>query len=131
MSVSGTPFDFRKPKKIGRDINNADEQLDFGGGYDHNFAINGRGMRKFARLEGDKTGIKMDAYTDLPAVQFYSGNWIAETPDGKDSAKYGAHQGLCLETQVFPNFTKFSQFPDGYIKKGEKYDTVTEYKFYK
>ena len=131
LSVFGTVFDFTVPKPIGRDIDKEDEQLKFGTGYDHNFVINGRGMRKFAVLTGDKTGIKMEAYTDLPAVQLYSGNWIGETPDGKDGVIYGKHQGVCLETQVFPNFTKYSHFPGGYLKKGEKYETVTEYKFLK
>ena len=131
LKVSGTVFDFTAPKTIGRDIEAADEQLKFGTGYDHNFIINGRGMRKFAVLEGDKTGIKMEAYTDLPAVQLYTGNWTADTPEGKDGAIYGERQGVCLETQVFPNFTKFSYFPDGFLKKGEKYDTVTEYRFIK
>ena len=88
-------------------------------------------MRKFAVLEGDKTGIKMEVSTDLPALQLYTGNWIAGTPDGKDGAVYDTHQAVCLETQVFPNFTKYSHFPGGYLKKGEKYDTVTEYKFSK
>ena len=129
LSVTGTVFDFTKPKTVGRDIDKADAQLEFGTGYDHNFVINGRGMRKFAVLEGDRTGIKMECYTDLPAFQLYSGNWVAETPDGKDGAVYEKHQGICLETQVFPNFTKYSHFPDGFLKKGEKYDTVTEYRF--
>ncbi|MBR4720528.1 MAG: galactose mutarotase [Clostridia bacterium] len=131
LSVFGTVFDFTVPKKIGQDIDKDDKQLKFGNGYDHNFAINGRGMRKFAVLTGDKTGIKMEAYTDLPAVQLYTGNWVGNTPDGKDGAVYKERQGVCLETQVFPNFTKFSHFPDGFLKKGQKYDTVTEYKFSK
>lgn len=131
LSVSGTVFDFTEPKKVGKDIDADEEQIRFGTGYDHNFIINGRGFRKFAVLEGDKTGIKMSAYTDLPSVQFYSGNWIGEAPDGKDGATYKKHQALCLETQVFPNFTKYSHFPDGFLRKGEKYDTVTEYRFSK
>lgn len=131
LSVKGTVFDFTVPKTIGKDIAKSDEQLEFGTGYDHNLIINGKGMRKFAVLEGDKTGIKMEAYTDLPAVQLYSGNWIASTPDGKDGAIYEDHQAVCLETQVFPNFTKYTYFPGGYLKKGEKYDTVTEYRFSK
>lgn len=129
LSVSGTAFDFTEPKTVGRDIDDADEQLKFGTGYDHNFVIDGMGMRKFAVLVGDKSGIKMEAFTDLPAVQLYSGNWIADTPDGKDGAVYGNNDALCLETQVFPNFLKYSHFPGGYLKKGEKYDTVTEYRF--
>ena len=131
LSAIGTAFDFTVPKKIGRDINAADEQVEFAEGYDHNFAINDKGMRKFAVLKGDKTGIKMEAFTDLPSVQFHTGNWIDDAPDGKDGAIYGQYQGLCLEAQVFPNFTKYSYFPDGYLKGGEKYDTITKYAFSK
>ena len=131
LSVSGTAFDFTKPKRIGRDMDAADEQLTFGNGYDHNFVINGRGMRRFAVLEGDKTGIKMECYTDQPAVQLYCGNDIADAPDGKDGVIYSKHQGVCLESQAFPDFTKHSHFPDGYLKKGEKYDTTTIYKFFR
>lgn len=80
-------------------------------------------------MEGDKTGIKMEAFTDLPGVQFHSGNFIADNPYGKDGTIYQMYQGVCLETQVFPNFTKYSHFPDGYLRKGEKYYTVTEYRF--
>ena len=131
LSVSGTVFDFTVPKTIGRDIDKEDKQLKFGTGYDHNLIINGRGMRKFALLQSDKTGIKMEAYTDLPAVQLYSGNWVIEEPSCKDGAVYHKNQAVCLETQVFPNFAKYSHFPDGFLKKGEKYNTVTEYKFSK
>lgn len=131
LSVLGTVFDFTVPKTIGKDIDKEDEQLKFGTGYDHNLIINGRGMRKFAVLQGDKSHIKMEAYTDLPAVQLYSGNWVIEEPECKEGAVYKKNQAVCLETQVFPNFTKYSHFPDGFLKKGEKYDTVTEYKFSK
>ena len=127
LSVKGTPFDFTAPKAIG--IAKNDEQIIFGRGFDHNFAINGRGMRKFAVLEGDKTGIKMECYTDSPSVQLYTGNEIEDAPNGKDGVVYKNHQGVCLETQAFPNFTKFSHFPGGFLKKGEKYDMVTAYRF--
>ena len=129
LSVKGTPFDFTGAKNIR--IDKDDEQLIFGMGYDHNFSINGRGMRKFAVLEGDKTGIRMECYTDRPAVQLYTGNEIEDSPEGKDGAFYKNHQGVCLEAQAFPNFTRYAHFPDGYLKKGEKYDTVTEYRFSK
>lgn len=131
LSVLGTPFDFTIPKKIGKDIDNVDKQLQFEKGYDHNYVINGKGMRKFAILEGDKTGIILEAFTDLPGVQFYSENLIDYIPYGKDGTVYNAYQGVCLETQMFPNFTKHSHFPDGFLKKGEKYDSITEYKFSK
>lgn len=129
LPVAGTPFDFTSGKKIGTDINADDHQLTAFRGYDHNFAIDGRGYRKFATLEGDKTHIVMDCYTDLPAVQIYTGNYLDAERPCKEGAEYEMHCGVCLETQVFPNAMKFSHFPSPILKKGEKYDTTTEYKF--
>lgn len=129
LSVAGTPFDFLTAKAVGRDMGDSDEQMQKFLGYDHNFAIDGRGYRKCATLCGDKTGIVMEAYTDRPAVQLYTGNYVDDKIPGKDGCAYAKHQGLCLETQVFPNAMKYSHFPSPIIKKGEKYDTTTEYKF--
>ncbi|MDD6736224.1 MAG: galactose mutarotase [Clostridiales bacterium] len=129
LSVHGTPFDFTEPKTLGRDLDMSNEQLKIAKGYDHNFAIDGRDFRKFAVLKGDKTGIVMECYTDRPAVQLYGGNWVDDSIPCKDGAHYDEYQGVCLETQVFPNYTKYSHFPSGILKKGEKYDSVTEYKF--
>jgi len=131
ISVKDTPFDFTTPKKVGQDIDSKHEQIVLGLGYDHNLIINGTGYRKFAVLTGDISGITMECYTDRPAVQLYTGNYVVNEPECKDNAKYEKNQGLCLETQVFPNFTKYAFFPGGILKKGEKYDTITEYKFYK
>lgn len=132
LSVCGTPFDFRTAKAVGSDISDDYEQIAIvGGGYDHNFAIDGRGYRKCATLIGEKTGIIMETYTDRPAVQLYTGNFITDEIPGKDGCAYKKHQGLCLETQAFPNSLKFSHFPSAILLAGEKYDTTTEYKFFK
>lgn len=131
LSVKGTPFDFTTPKAVGRDIDAKDEQIGCGKGYDHNFVISGSGFRKFAELKGDKTNIKMEAFTDRPGVQIYSGNYIKNEPQCKDGGLYSQNQGICLETQAFPGFTDFAHFAGGFLKKGEKYDTVTEYRFSK
>lgn len=116
---------------IGRNANKIEDCMFEINGKEYKLSPNDSGIRKFAVLEGDTTGIKMEAFTDMPSVQFHTGNWIDDAPDGKDGAVYGKYQGLCLETQVFPNFTRYSHFPDGYLKKGEKYDSVTEYRFSK
>lgn len=129
LSVAGTPFDFRMTKVVGRDMSDSNEQIQKFLGYDHNFAIDGRGYRKCATVCGDKTGIVMEAYTDRPAVQLYTGNYVDDKIPGKDGCAYSKHQGLCLETQAFPNAMKYSHFPSPILKKGEKYDTTTEYKF--
>lgn len=127
LPVAGTPFDFTVAKEIGKEIFLEIPQLSDFRGYDHNFIINGTGYRKFAVLEGDK--ICMEAYTDLPGVQFYAGNFLDNSRNCKDNAEYTPNDGLCLETQVFPNALKYSHFPSPILKKGEKYETVTEYKF--
>lgn len=131
LSVSGTPFDFRTAKPVGQDINSPAEQIQKFLGYDHNFAIDGFGYRKCATLCADKSGIVMEVFTDRPAVQLYTGNYVDVAIPGKDGCAYVKHQGLCLETQVFPNAMKYSHFPSSILKKGEKYDTTTEFKFSK
>ncbi len=72
--VKGTPMDFTEFKAIGKEIDAEDEQLKFGGGYDHNFIVDGKGYRLMAEAVSEDTGIHMKAYTDAPAVQFYAGN---------------------------------------------------------
>lgn len=127
-SVSGTPFDFRAPKPIGQDIHSDFEQTKMFGGYDHNFAISGRGMRMFAVVSSPKTNITMQVFSDQSGVQLYTANAL---DDGiyKNGAHYSTHQALCLETQCFPNSMEFSHFPSPILKKGDTYHTVTEYKF--
>ena len=129
LSVKNTPFDFSTDALMGDRFKSEHEQIRMFGGFDHNFALNGRGYRKVGRFEGDKTGIAMEIYTDLCGVQVYSGNMIEEGRVCKDGAVYSVHGGVCFETQVFPNSLKFSHFPGAILKKGEKYDTVTSYKF--
>ena len=129
LSVAGTAFDIRNKSELGKHILSNDEQVKMFNGFDHNFCINGTGFRKAITLMGDKTNITMETFTDLPGVQIYSGNSIHSDDVYKDSVSYKVHQGICFETQLFPNSTKYSHFPSSVLKKGEKYDTVTEYKF--
>ncbi len=125
----GTAFDFTTPKTLKEGFESGDKQVDMFGGFDHNFVLNGRGYRHTGTLIGDKTGIKMDMYTDLPAVQLYTGNSIELGRCCKDCAIYTTHSALCLETQVFPNSLKHAHYPGPILRKGEKYDTTTSYKF--
>ncbi|MBQ7986592.1 MAG: galactose mutarotase [Clostridia bacterium] len=129
LPVKDTPFDFTSEKAVGKEIHGPIYQLQNFRGYDHNFVINGRGFRRFAELTGDKTGITMVCFTDRPGVQLYTGNFVTADIPCKDSAEYTTHSGLCLETQGFPNAPKYSHFPSTIVKKGEKYDSVTEFKF--
>ena len=128
--VAGTPFDFTTPHVIGERINAEDTQIGYGGGYDHNFAIDktSSGCDFFAQLECEKTGRKMKVYTDLPGVQFYAGNFI--TPQtGKGGAQYGKRCAVCLETQFFPNAINEPKFISPVLKAGEKFRSVTKYGF--
>lgn len=128
--VKGTPFDFTSPKKIGKDIGADSEQLKLVQGYDHNFVIdNADGtLREIALVEDPASGRKMKTFSTLPGVQFYAGNCIAEEV-GKEGVLYGPRQGLCLETQYFPDTANKPQFPSAVFGPGRDYDAVTVYQF--
>lgn len=128
LSVRGTPFDLDN-RIIGDGFLSNHEQIRMFGGFDHNFVLNGRGYRRVATLTGDKTGISMEIYTDQIGMQIYSGNVIEEGRVCKDGAIYGKHHGICFETQSLPNSINTSHFPSAVLRKGEKYDTVTSFKF--
>lgn len=129
LSSENTPFDFSTKSDLSSRFQSKHEQIKKFDGFDHNFVLNGRGFRKAGEFEGDKTGIIMEIYTDRSGVQIYSGNKIEEGRVCKEGAVYSKHQGICFETQAFPNSMKFSHFPGVILRKGEKYDTVTEYRF--
>lgn len=120
--VSGTPFDFMKPKPIGRDIGAPNEQLLLAGGYDHNFCLDDA---HFARVYSEKSGIVMDCYTDMSGVQLYTGNFLDE--HGK--SVYGKHDGFCLETQFFPNAVNVDKWKSPLLKAGQKFYSKTQYIF--
>ena len=125
--VTGTPFDFRTPTAVGARIADDDVQLKNGNGYDHNFAIDGEGMRVAAVTKSPVTGIVLTTETDLPGVQFYSGNGI-DSNTGK-SRSYGKHDGLCLETQFFPDSPNRPEFPFSFLEAGEEWHYTTVYRF--
>lgn len=130
LPVEGTPFDFREPKKIGRDICNKTEQLIFGNGYDHNFVIEKEknGVEKVAGAYSPKTGIQMEVWTDCIGIQLYTGNFVG----GQHNAaghEYVKHAGFCLETQYYPNSANEEKFPRPYVKANEEYRSKTIYAF--
>lgn len=128
-SVAGTPMDFTSAKAIGRDIGADFEQLNFTGGFDHNYVLNRKdGIEEMAVAYSKKTGICMRAYTDCVGVQFYAGNFVGEQK-GKDGAQYQNRSGFCLESQFYPNAVNTPEFSSPVLKAGEKYDTTTIYKF--
>lgn len=130
--VAGTPMDFTEPKKVGRDIESAFDQLQFAGGYDHNWVIDGwednGTLRHFATVKAPVSGRTMKAYTTLPGVQFYAGNFIGEQK-GKEGAKYSRRMGMCLETQYFPDSVNKPGFPSCVFGEGKEYRSETVYKF--
>ena len=129
VCVEGTPMDFRVRKTVGRDIEEQYEALIFGGGYDHNWCLNNHGeFAKVIEFSSDLSGIAMEVYTDLPGVQVYSGNFLKEE-QGKDGIVYKHRQGICFETQHYPDAINHDNFPSPIVKKGEEYRTRTVYKF--
>jgi aldose 1-epimerase len=128
-SVAGTPFDFRKPTAIGERIEQDDEQLKLGKGYDHNFVLKGKGVELAARVVEPTTGRVLEVLTDQPGVQFYSGNFLDGTARGKGGKVYQQRSAFCLETQHFPDSPNHPKFPTTELKPGEKYRSTTIYKF--
>ena len=128
--VAGTDMDFTTARKIGERIDNDFDQLTFVGGYDHNYAIapDKGPVVKFAEAYCPATGICLEAFTDLPGVQFYTGNSM-NTVRGKGGATYNKRGGFCLETQYYPNSVNQEGFASPILKAGETYDTTTTYKF--
>ena len=127
--VEGTPMDFRTKKEVGRDIEQDFEALNFGKGYDHNWCLNNnRKFAKVAELTADETGMTMEVYTDLPGVQIYTANFIVEE-QGKGGVVYKRRQGICFETQHYPDAPNHENFPSSLCKAGQVYQTATMYKF--
>jgi aldose 1-epimerase len=128
--VQGTPFDFLSAKTIGSRISEKNNQLKYGKGYDHCWALNNKGnFEKIATLSDSISGRMMEIFTDQPGLQFYSGNFLDGSNVGKSGTVYKFRQGLCLETQHFPDAPNKPSFASVTLSPGETYKTVTVYKF--
>ncbi len=129
--VKGTPFDFTTEHTIGERINQPDEQLKLGRGYDHNFVIDRSkpGMVLTAEAYDPRSGRVLEVLTDQPGVQFYSGNFLDGTAHGKGGATYPFRSGFCLETQHFPDSPNHPKFPISELKPGQKFQSTTIYRF--
>lgn len=128
-SVAGTPFDFLKATAIGARINQDNEQLKFGNGYDHTWVINGRGMRLAATAYEATSGRVMQVWTTEPGMQFYTGNFLNGTLTGKSGKVYARRTGFCFETQHYPDSPNQPSFPTTTLKKGATYKSTTIYRF--
>ena len=130
--VDDSPFDFRKPKAIGSEINSSDDQIVYGGGYDHNFILNKTvqdTLSHAATVFEPNRGVKMDIFTTEPAIQFYGGNFM----DGSDVGKYGKkflyRESFALETQHYPDSPNNQDFPNVYLSPSETYKSTSIYRF--
>ena len=131
-SVKGTPFDFTKPTAIGSRINQNDEQLGFGSGYDHNWVLNKShsGVLTLAAILYDpKSGRLMKVFTTEPGIQFYAGNFLDGIMAGKGGQVYPYRSGLCLEAQHYPDSPNKPNFPSVVLNTQEGYRQTTVYKF--
>ena len=131
-NVGDSPFDFRKKKKIGRDLNQIDDQLILGNGYDHCWVLNNynKKLRKISEVYSDDSKIKMEVFTDLPGVQLYIGNFLDGSLKSKKGIKYIKRSGFCLETQFFPNSPNLESFPSTILEPGQKFNSKTSFKFF-
>src|SRR5208283_106809 len=130
-AVAGTPFDFRRPHAVGERIDVNDEQLRLGGGYDHNFVLDHASgvLAEAAEVYEPSTGRILQVLTDQPGVQLYTGNFLDGTITGKEGRVYQRRFGLCLETQHYPDSPNHPSFPTTELKPGEKFHSVTVFKF--
>lgn len=129
--VTNTPFDFRKPKVIGAEINAKDEQIKRGGGYDHCWALNNqdKGFRFAASAYNPTSGRFLEVFTDEPGIQLYTGNFLDGTLPMRNGGSYAKRTGLCLETQHYPDSPNQKDFPTTELNPGENYKTKTTFKF--
>lgn len=131
LRVEGTPFDFRTPKPVGRDIDADNEQIRNGAGYDHCFVLNKKeeGELSFAaRIKEPVSGRTMEVYTTEPGVQVYSDNW-ADGYKGQNGATFPRRSAICFEAQHFPDSPNHTYFPSVILNPGEQYTQKTIYKF--
>ena len=136
LSVFGTPMDFTAPHTIGERIDADYDQLQFAGGYDHNWVLRGdfapepySHLKKAARVTSEKTGLALSCYTTQVGMQFYTGNALAKRPVvGKGGKEFQRRGGFCLETQFFPNAPANPSFPQPELRMGEVWEAETVYK---
>jgi aldose 1-epimerase len=129
--VESTPFDFRKAKLVGKDINAENKQIELGGGYDHCWVLNDyeSGYRSVAKVYHPESGRTLEVLTDEPGIQFYSGNFLDGTLPTPNGGTYAKRSGFCLETQHYPDTPNQSEFPSVALEVGDKYSTKTTFKF--
>ncbi len=131
LRVDGTPFDFRKPVRIGERIEDEHEQLKLGNGYDHNWVLNDEPdkVHVAAKVTEPTSGRTMEVLTNEPGMQFYAGNFLNGQDTGKGDIPYRFRTAFCLETQHYPDSPNNPDFPSTLLNPGESYYSVCKYKF--
>lgn len=119
--VAGTPFDFRFGKLVGQGLRSDDEQIRFATGFDHNFVLDGKGLKRAALLAHPGSGRTLTIQTTKPGVQFYAGNFLNGALYGPSGRAYRQSDGLALETQFFPNSPNEPSFPSPVLRPGDEY----------
>jgi len=129
--VAGTPFDFRRPMAIGARIGEADPQLRFGKGYDHNWILNARPgeLALDATVYEPESGRVLEVLSTQPGLQFYTGNFLDGSITGKDGRVYAFRDGFCMEPQHFPDSPNHPGFPSTVLKPGETYRNTIVFRF--
>lgn len=127
-TVEDTPLDFREFHMINERINADNAQMSIANGYDHNYVINGDGLRIAAEVFEKSSGRSMTVYTDKPCMQFYSGNFL-DNVRGRQGATYQKRNGFCMETQFAPDSPNQENFPSVVLRHGETYHFTTCYQF--
>lgn len=132
-AVAGSPFDFTTAKAIGRDINKQHQQLEYGGGFDHNWVLDKGGnkgqLTLAARVHEPTSGRTLEVRTTEPGVQFYCGNFLEGNLKGKSGKTYVRRGGFCLETQHYPDSPNQPNFPSAILRPGSEYKTQTTFHF--
>lgn len=131
-AVAGTPMDFTTEKPIGQDINSDYQQIVWGTGFDHNWVLKTSAdhFDLVARMTDPKSGRVLETWTDMPGIQFYTGNFLDGTEIGKGGVSYVQRSAACFETQYYPNGINRPNFPQPVLKAGETFHSTTVYKFY-
>ncbi len=129
--VENTPFDFRQSTAIGKRIDENNQQLFLGNGYDHNWVLNKKNTKLSlaAAVEESTSGRKMEVFTTEPGLQFYSGNFLDGSDVGKKGKRYNFRSAFCLEAQHFPDSPNQPTFPSTILHRGEEYKQKTIYRF--
>ena len=130
--VAGTPMDFVNLKTVGQDINADFEPLKIGKGYDHCWVIDGAEpgqLQDCAELYAPESGRVLEIYTTQPGVQVYTGNWLSDSPMGKNGHKYEDYSGVAIECQNYPDAPNKADYPSAVLRPGEVYDEAIIFAF--